>query len=92
MWCRKIDGGLGLRYFSFFNKSLLTKHDWLINTKLNSLIAHLFKAVYFPTELGLIFCMGKGIAAKALAGDLVSINIHQDSQIILKDYLSEDAS
>ncbi|KAK6141372.1 hypothetical protein DH2020_024889 [Rehmannia glutinosa] len=47
--CRsKASGGLGLRHLKAFNLALLCKQSWRILTCPTSLLAHVFKAKYFP--------------------------------------------
>lgn len=45
---KKAEGGLGLRKFDPFNQALLAKQGWNILTTLESLLAQLFNALYFP--------------------------------------------
>lgn len=48
MYRHKFDGGLGFRDFKVFNLSLVAKNWWRIYSQPGSLIAQVFKAVYFP--------------------------------------------
>ncbi|GAU26994.1 hypothetical protein TSUD_290460 [Trifolium subterraneum] len=46
--CPKAHGGLGFRNFEAFNKAMVAKQVWNIVQNLNSLVAKLIKARYFP--------------------------------------------
>ncbi|GAU48531.1 hypothetical protein TSUD_98640 [Trifolium subterraneum] len=46
--CPKAYGGLGFRNFESFNKAMVVKKVWNIVQNLNSLVAKLIKARYFP--------------------------------------------
>ncbi|GAU36186.1 hypothetical protein TSUD_274640 [Trifolium subterraneum] len=46
--CPKAHGGLGFRNFEAFNKAMVAKQVWNIVQNLNSLVAKLLKARYFP--------------------------------------------
>ncbi|GAU20296.1 hypothetical protein TSUD_337770 [Trifolium subterraneum] len=46
--CPKAYGGLGFRNFEAFNKAMVAKQVWNIVQNLNSLVAKLIKARYFP--------------------------------------------
>ncbi|XP_024196518.1 uncharacterized mitochondrial protein AtMg00310-like [Rosa chinensis] len=46
--CPKSEGGLGFRNMHFFNLALLAKQGWRLLTQLDSIIAKLLKAKYFP--------------------------------------------
>lgn len=47
--CRhKYDGGLGFRDFKAFNLSLVEKNWWRLYSRPETLVAQVFKAVYFP--------------------------------------------
>ncbi|XP_057458292.1 uncharacterized protein LOC130749012 [Lotus japonicus] len=49
--CRpKICGGLGFRDFKAFNTALVAKNWWRIMTKPESMLAQIYKAVYFPNQ------------------------------------------
>lgn len=45
---QKLKSGLGLRKNSFFNKALLAKYGWNFIISPQSLLARLFKELYFP--------------------------------------------
>lgn len=45
---RKANGGLGFRQLDLFNQALLAMQGWDIITNPNSLLARLYKALYFP--------------------------------------------
>lgn len=45
---RKDEGGLSLRDTSLSNKSMLTKQGWNLATQSNTLMASLFKDIYYP--------------------------------------------
>ncbi|XP_019184990.1 PREDICTED: uncharacterized protein LOC109179969 [Ipomoea nil] len=45
---RKVDGGLRFKKFSRFNIALLAKQGWRLLKNPNSLVAHLYKARYYP--------------------------------------------
>lgn len=45
---RKFEGGLGIRKLTLFNQALLAKHCWNMIISPNTLVARLFKALYYP--------------------------------------------
>lgn len=45
---RKTDGGVGLRKVTLFNEALLAKQGWNLIINPNSLLARIFKALYYP--------------------------------------------
>ncbi|XP_057453198.1 uncharacterized protein LOC130745070 [Lotus japonicus] len=44
----KVEGGMGFRDFKSFNMALVGKNWWRIYTRPESLVARIFKGVYFP--------------------------------------------
>lgn len=55
---RKYEGGLGIRQTGLFNQCFLAKQAWYLITQPTSLLAQLFKAVYFPQSTFLEATLG----------------------------------
>nr|XP_028965078.1 uncharacterized protein LOC114827439 [Malus domestica] len=98
----KSEGGLGFKDLYAFNLALLAKQGWRIIQQLNSLVAHLFKARYFPDMEFLIapvksnssFCWRSITTARVLiqrgarwrVGDGLQIEIWGDSWLPRDNY------
>ena len=44
----KLEGGMGFRDIQFFNLAMLAKQGWRMLSNPSSLMAHLYKANYYP--------------------------------------------